>query len=99
MHAAGEVGTLRERAYAITSANDSDVRPRFDPLCGAQTPLCRRFCAEALGGTVELFEALKRWRTTNGPFLPAPVGLRHQRLLVEFAAMAPSHFKPEGVPR
>ena len=90
---------MRGGAYAITSVNDSDVLPRFDLLCGTQTPLCSRFCAEALGGTVELFEALERRRTTNGPFLPVPVSLQHQRLLMEFAAMVPSHFKPEGVPR
>lgn len=48
---------------------------------------------------MELFEALERRRTTNGPFLPVPVSLQHQRLLMEFAAMVPSHFKPEGVPR
>ena len=44
---------------------------------------------------MELFEALRRRRTTNGPFLPDPVGPEHQRLLVEFAAMAPSHFNSQ----
>jgi nitroreductase len=44
---------------------------------------------------VELFEAFRRRRTTNGPFLPDPVSPEHQRLLVEFAAMAPSHFNSQ----
>jgi nitroreductase len=44
---------------------------------------------------VELFEAFRRRRTTNGPFLPDPVSLEHQRMLVEFAAMAPSHFNSQ----
>jgi nitroreductase len=44
---------------------------------------------------VELFEALRRRRTTNGPFLPDPVSPEHQRLLVELAAMAPSHFNSQ----
>ncbi len=44
---------------------------------------------------MELFEAFRRRRTTNGPFLPGPVSLEHQRMLVEFAAMAPSHFNSQ----
>jgi nitroreductase len=44
---------------------------------------------------LELFEALKRRRTTNGPFLPDPVSPEHQRTLVEAAAMAPSHFNSQ----
>jgi nitroreductase len=44
---------------------------------------------------VELFEAFRRRRTTNGPFLPKAVSPEHQRLLVEFAAMAPSHFNSQ----
>ena len=44
---------------------------------------------------MELFEALKRRRTTNGPFLPEPVSPEHQRMLVEAAAMAPSHFNSQ----
>jgi nitroreductase len=44
---------------------------------------------------VELFEAFRRRSTTNGPFLPDPVSLEHQRMLVEFAAMAPSHFNSQ----
>jgi nitroreductase len=44
---------------------------------------------------VELFEALRRRRTTNGPFLPDAVSPEHQHLLVELAAMAPSHFNSQ----
>ncbi len=44
---------------------------------------------------MEFFEALRRRRTTNGPFLPKPVSAEHQRLLVEAAAMAPSHFNSQ----
>jgi nitroreductase len=44
---------------------------------------------------LEFFEVVKRRRTTNGPFLPDPVSEEHQRLLVEVAAMAPSHFNSQ----
>lgn len=44
---------------------------------------------------MEFFEVLKRRRTTNGPFLPDPVSAEHQRLIVEAAAMAPSHFNSQ----
>ncbi|MDQ3912873.1 MAG: nitroreductase family protein [Actinomycetota bacterium] len=44
---------------------------------------------------MELFEAIQRRRTTNGPFLPDPVSEEHQRMLVELAAMAPSHFNSQ----
>lgn len=44
---------------------------------------------------MEFFEVIKRRRTTNGPFLPDPVSPEHQRLLVEVAAMAPSHFNSQ----
>src|SRR5919202_3723577 len=44
---------------------------------------------------MEFLEVLKRRRTTNGPFLPDPVKPEHQRLLVEVAAMAPSHFNSQ----
>jgi nitroreductase len=44
---------------------------------------------------LDLLEAMKRRRTTNGPFLPEPVSEEHQRLLVEVAAMAPSHFNSQ----
>jgi nitroreductase len=44
---------------------------------------------------MELVEAIRHRRTTNGPFLPDPVSPEHQRMLVEFAAMAPSHFNSQ----
>ncbi|MDP8953125.1 MAG: nitroreductase family protein [Actinomycetota bacterium] len=44
---------------------------------------------------MELFEAFRRRRTANGPFLQKAVSPEHQRLLVEFAAMAPSHFNSQ----
>ncbi len=44
---------------------------------------------------MEFLEVLKRRRTTNGPFLPDPVSAEHQRILVEAAAMAPSHFNSQ----
>jgi nitroreductase len=44
---------------------------------------------------LEFFEALRRRRTTNGPFLPKSVSAEHQQLLVEAAAMAPSHFNSQ----
>ncbi len=44
---------------------------------------------------MEFFEVIQRRRTTNGPFLPDPVKPEHQRLLVEAAAMAPSHFNSQ----
>jgi nitroreductase len=44
---------------------------------------------------LDFLEVLKRRKTTNGPFLPDPVSIEHQRLLVEVAAMAPSHFNSQ----
>jgi nitroreductase len=44
---------------------------------------------------LEFFEVLRRRRTTNGPFLPKLVSAAHQRLLVEAAGMAPSHFNSQ----
>jgi nitroreductase len=44
---------------------------------------------------LEFFEALRRRRTTNGSFLPTPVSVEHQRLPMEAAAMAPSHFNSQ----
>jgi nitroreductase len=44
---------------------------------------------------VDFLEVLKKRKTTNGPFLPDPVSLEHQHLLVEAAAMAPSHFNSQ----
>jgi nitroreductase len=60
------------------------------------------FLARARGARVggagldlELYEALRRRRTTNGPFLPDLVSPEHQRMLVEVAAMAPSHLNSQ----
>jgi nitroreductase len=44
---------------------------------------------------VDFLEVLKKRKTTNGPFLPDLVSKEHQRLLVEAAAMAPSHFNSQ----
>jgi nitroreductase len=44
---------------------------------------------------LDFLDVLKRRKTTNGPFLPDPVKPEHQRLLVEVAAMAPSHFNSQ----
>ena len=44
---------------------------------------------------MDFLEVLKRRKTTNGPFLPDAVKPEHQRLLVEVAAMAPSHFNSQ----
>lgn len=44
---------------------------------------------------MDFLEAVRRRRTTNGPFLPDPVKPEHQRLLVEVAGMAPSHFNSQ----
>jgi len=42
-----------------------------------------------------LQDALARRSTTNGPFLPTPVSIEHQRRLVEAASRAPSHFNSQ----
>ena len=44
---------------------------------------------------MDFLEVVKNRKTTNGPFLPDPVSLEHQHLLVEVAAMAPSHFNSQ----
>jgi nitroreductase len=44
---------------------------------------------------LDFLEVLKRRKTTNGPFLPDSVKPEHQRMLVEVAAMAPSHFNSQ----
>ncbi len=44
---------------------------------------------------MDFLEVVRRRRTTNGPFLPDPICPEHQRLLVEVAAMAPSHFNSQ----
>ncbi len=44
---------------------------------------------------MEFLDTLRRRRTTNGPFLPDPVKPEHQRLLMEVASRAPSHFNSQ----
>ena len=44
---------------------------------------------------MDFLEVVRRRRTTNGPFLPDPITPEHQRLLVEVAGMAPSHFNSQ----
>ncbi len=44
---------------------------------------------------MELLDALRRRRTTNGPFLPDPVSEQHQRLLMEVAGRAPSQLNSQ----
>ncbi|WP_432547610.1 nitroreductase family protein [Kineococcus sp. SYSU DK004] len=44
---------------------------------------------------MELLEAVRRRRTTNGPFLPDPVSREDQRLLAEVAGRAPSQLNSQ----
>ncbi|MGF1472922.1 MAG: nitroreductase family protein [Rubrobacteraceae bacterium] len=44
---------------------------------------------------MDFLEVVRRRKTTNGHFLPDPVTPEHQRLLVEVAGMAPSHFNSQ----
>jgi nitroreductase len=44
---------------------------------------------------VELLEAIRRRRTTNGSFLPDPVSAEDQRLLMEVAGRAPSQLNSQ----
>ena len=44
---------------------------------------------------MEFLDVIRRRKTTNGHFLPDPVSLEHQRLLVEAASRAPSHFNSQ----
>jgi len=44
---------------------------------------------------VELLDAIRRRKTTNGPFLPDPVSEEHQRLLMEVAGRAPSQLNSQ----
>lgn len=44
---------------------------------------------------MDLIEAIRRRRTTNGPLLPDPVSEEHQRLLVELAGRAPSQLNSQ----
>ncbi len=45
--------------------------------------------------TLDLLDAINQRHTTNGYFLPDPVSLAHQHLLVKAAARAPSHFNSQ----
>jgi nitroreductase len=44
---------------------------------------------------MELFDAIRRRKTTNGPFLPDPVSEEHQRMLMELAGRAPSQLNSQ----
>ncbi len=44
---------------------------------------------------MHLFDAIKRRRTTNGPFQPRPIAPEHIQTLLEMAAHAPSHFNSQ----
>ena len=44
---------------------------------------------------MDFLDVVRKRKTTNGPFLPDPVKPEHQRLLVEVAGMAPSHFNSQ----
>jgi len=44
---------------------------------------------------MQLFEAIKRRRTTNGAFLPQPIDPQHIHTLIEMASHAPSHFNSQ----
>jgi nitroreductase len=44
---------------------------------------------------MDLFEAIRKRHTTNGPFADRPIATEHKRLLLELAARAPSHFNSQ----
>lgn len=44
---------------------------------------------------MELLDAIRRRKTTNGPFLPDPVSEEHQRILMEVAGRAPSQLNSQ----
>ncbi|MCS6807216.1 MAG: nitroreductase family protein [Bacteroidota bacterium] len=44
---------------------------------------------------MELLDAIRTRRTTNGYFKPDPVSREHQHLLIEAASRAPSHFNSQ----
>ncbi len=44
---------------------------------------------------MDLLDAIRRRRTTNGPLLPDPVSVEHQRLLMEVAGRAPSQLNSQ----
>ncbi len=45
--------------------------------------------------TLDLLDAINQRHTTNGYFLPDPVSIEHQHMLVKAAARAPSHFNSQ----
>jgi nitroreductase len=45
--------------------------------------------------SVDLLDAIRRRKTTNGPFLPDPVSEEHQRILMEVAGRAPSQLNSQ----
>ncbi len=46
-------------------------------------------------GAMHLLEAIRTRRTTNGPFRPDRVTIEHQRVLMDAASRAPSHFNSQ----
>ncbi len=44
---------------------------------------------------MDLFEAIRRRHTTNGPFADRPIDPQHKRQILELAARAPSHFNSQ----
>lgn len=44
---------------------------------------------------MQLLDAIRRRKTTNGPFLPDPVSEEHQRILMEVAGRAPSQLNSQ----
>lgn len=44
---------------------------------------------------MEFLEVIRKRKTTNGPFLDKPVSKEHQRILLEAASRAPSHFNSQ----
>ena len=44
---------------------------------------------------MQLLDAIRQRRTSNGGFKPDKVALEHQHLLIEAASRAPSHFNSQ----
>ena len=44
---------------------------------------------------MDLYDAIKRRHTTNGPFADRPVAPEHKQLILELAARSPSHFNSQ----
>lgn len=44
---------------------------------------------------MQLFDAIKSRRTTNGPFQPRPIAAEHIHTIIEMASHAPSHFNSQ----